>query len=278
LRIFRLYQWWRVEIVNMRITLIGSGNVATVLGKLFLQAGHTIVQVCGRNEKEVKQLAGILQAGWCVDLNAITPHADLYILAVSDSAVSTVAAQLKLDKKLVVHTAASVSKDVLATCSKNYGIIYPLQSLRKEMDAIPPIPLLVDGNTEDDCTLIYDIATSISTTVQKVSDEQRLKLHVAAVIVSNFTNHLYALAQAYCEKETLDFKLLLPLIQSIAERLQYFNAAEVQTGPAIRNDLPTINRHLEVLKDHPELAELYKIFTKSIQGQNAKRGTLNTKR
>lgn len=249
----------------MRISLIGSGNVAAVLGRKCVQSGHEIVEVCGRNEPDVEVLANMLQAAVCTNFSKIRTDAECYIIAVSDAAIPVVADQVKLDKKLVVHTAGSVSKDVLNISSKNYGVLYPLQSLRKEMDVIPAIPILVDGNTADDRTLIYDIARSLSDQVQLANDEQRLKLHVAAVLVSNFTNHLYALAETYCKKEQVDFKLLLPLIVSIAERLHDFSAISVQTGPAIRNDEPTINRHLELLKDHPEVARFYKLFSESIQ-------------
>jgi predicted short-subunit dehydrogenase-like oxidoreductase (DUF2520 family) len=126
----------------------------------------------------------------------------------------------------------------------------------------------VDGNTEDDTTLIADFASSISHQVQCANDEQRLHQHVAAVIVSNFTNHLYALAQQYCVQEKLDFNMLLPLINSITERLYQFPPATMQTGPAVRYDEPTIQKHLEVLQQHESLRELYWLFTKSIQNMH----------
>ena len=249
----------------MRIAIIGSGNTATVLGKKFLMAGHEVVQVCGRTRTSVEELAGILKTGFTTDIAKISRDADLYVLAIADDAIPEVAANLSLDKKLVVHTAGSVSIEVLSNCSRNYGILYPLQSLRKEIETIPDIPFLVDGNTPDDLAVISEFASTLSPMVQQAGDEQRLKIHLAAVMVSNFTNHLYALADQYCRQEKMDFKLLLPLISAIAERVRHFEPASVQTGPAVRHDEKTINKHLELLKDYPQLKELYALFTASIE-------------
>jgi len=215
-----------------------------------------------------EELADLLQATATTDLTQPDATADLYVIAVSDAAIASVASNLQLDKKLVVHTAGSVSKDVLSVCSKNYGVLYPLQSLRSELNELPEIPFLVDGNTGDDLALITEFAGTISSQVQQAGDEQRLKLHVAAVIVSNFTNHLYALAKAYCLHEQLDFTLLLPLITAVADRLHDHEPATVQTGPAVRNDEATIQKHLELLQQHPALKALYASFTESIRKIN----------
>lgn len=228
-----------------------------------------MVQVYGRSAIHAQQLAAELQAAYTTDMDHLDPHADLYIIAVADAAIASVAASLPLQDKLVVHTAGSVSKEVLKVASTRYGIFYPLQSLRKEMEQLPEIPLLVDANTPDDLALLRDLALSLSTQVGIATDEQRLKLHVAAVMVSNFTNHLYTLAERYCQAEGADFSLLHPLIVQVAERLQYMSPQDAQTGPAIRHDTPTIEKHIALLEQHGEMKELYAWFTKSIQKQAA---------
>jgi len=249
----------------LRVVIIGTGNVATILGKRFLAADHEIVQVCGRNPLHAEELADLLSATFTTDLKQPDLSADLYVLAVSDTAVASIAGELQLNNKLIVHTAGAVSKDVLSVCSKNYGILYPLQSLRSELNELPDIPFIVDGNTEDDLALITEFANSISNQVQQAGDEQRLKLHVAAVMVSNFTNHLYALAKAYCLQEHVDFNMLLPLISAVAERLYEYEPAAVQTGPAVRNDEATIQKHLALLQQHPALKTMYILFTENIK-------------
>lgn len=249
----------------MRTVIIGSGNTATVLGKKFLLSGHEVVQVLGRNQQAVSELAGILKSSFSTDISQADRNADIYVMAIADDAIAEVAGRLNLDKKLVVHTAGSVSKNVLQVCSRNYGILYPLQSLRKEIETIPEIPFLVDGNTPDDLAVISEFAQTLSTMVRKADDEHRLKIHLAAVMVSNFTNHLYTLADQYCRQEDLNFDMLLPLISAIAERVRHFEPSLVQTGPAVRHDTRTIDKHLELLNEHPGLKAFYALFTKSIE-------------
>jgi predicted short-subunit dehydrogenase-like oxidoreductase (DUF2520 family) len=100
--------------------------------------------------------------------------------------------------------------------------------------------------------------------VQRTPDEDRLKLHVAAVIVSNFTNHLYAIAEEYCHKESVDFNMLKPLILETAQRIEHISPAAVQTGPAVRKDIHTLDKHLRLLTNHQKLRTTYLRLTDSI--------------
>ncbi len=129
----------------MDIVIIGTGNAATVLGRQFLRAGHRIVQVVGRHSEAAELLAGELDASTCTDWNAIHAGAGFYLIAVSDNALPGIQQRLRLPGRLVAHTAGSVSKEVLKEVSGRYGVLYPLQSLRKEITAVPEIPFLVDG-------------------------------------------------------------------------------------------------------------------------------------
>jgi predicted short-subunit dehydrogenase-like oxidoreductase (DUF2520 family) len=249
----------------MKVVMIGSGNTATVLAKMIAGTGHSVVQVWSRNSQHAQSLAEMIGATAIDSPDEITTNADLCIVAVADHAIATIAPQLKLRKKVLVHTAGSVSINVLKNSSPNYGILYPLQSLRKEMTQLPVVPFLVDGNSEEVKVFLYYFAKELSGRAEFADDEKRLQLHLSAVIVSNFTNHLYALAQDYCLQHGLDFTLLQPMISEVANRLQNANAHHLQTGPAIRGDEETIQKHLKMLKDHPQLSTIYLALTHSIQ-------------
>jgi predicted short-subunit dehydrogenase-like oxidoreductase (DUF2520 family) len=255
----------------MKVVIIGSGNVATVLGRRMLAAGHEISQVISRNEEHASLLADKLKCSYASALEQIQQDSDFYVIAVSDSSLPEIANTLFLDKKLVVHTAGSVPKDVLRNVSRNYGVLYPLQSLRKEIGSTAEIPLLIDANTEDDLALIYDFARTISDQVKMAGDEERSKLHVGAIIVNNFTNYLYVLTEGYCKREQINFQLLLPLIRETASRLSAFSPVEVQTGPAVRNDFQTIEKHIELLAGYPDLQNIYRLITASIIGHYKER-------
>lgn len=248
----------------MKVGIIGSGNVATVLGRLIRSNNHEVVQVMSRNIEHAKMLAEELGANY-TDFGGLPDiSADMYIIAVADFAIRDGLPRMQLQDKLVVHTAGSVSKDVLKELSVNYGVLYPLQSLRKEMKQMPGIPFLVDGNSEGVIQYIEAFAQTLSPDVRRTADEERLKLHVAAVIVSNFTNHLYAIAEEYCNKEHVDFNLLKPLILETALRIKDVSPAAVQTGPAVRKDIHTLDKHLRILVNHPKLRTTYLRLTDSI--------------
>ena len=248
----------------MRIVIIGTGNTATVLGRIIQRSGHTILQVMGRTHAGTERLGNLLLVPFTNEPKQINTAGDLYILAVSDSAISQVASWLKVDKKLVVHTAGSVGSEILSGCSRNYGVLYPLQSLRKEMDELPQVPFLVEGNTEDNGALIYDFASTMSEKVQFATAHQRLLTHIAAIIVSNFTNHLYVVAEDFCIRENINFNLLQPLIRETALRLEKFSPTQLQTGPASRNDTETITKHLGLLNNYPIQKSVYEFLTESI--------------
>lgn len=248
----------------MNIVILGSGNTATVLAKMIHAAGHCVVQVWSRNPQHAMELAKQVQSAVITSLQEITTHADICIIAVSDKAIAEVASLLKLRKKLLLHTAGSVSREVLKNASPNYGVLYPLQSLRKERTVLPTVPFLIDGNSDDVKALLKDFALSLSDMVEVADDEVRLQMHLAAVMASNFTNHLYAVTEGFCTKHQLSFNLLQPLISEVANRLKEGHAVDMQTGPARRGDDETIQKHLQLLSADEHLQYLYQVLSESI--------------
>jgi len=234
----------------MDVVMIGTGNVATVLCKLMYA--------------KVTQLATLVQAESCTNIENIRLDASIYIIAVVDDAVADVVNHLHLDDKLLVHTAGSLSKQVLQKASNNYGVMWPLQTLRKETNYLPEIPFIIDGSSDYIVNSLQAFAQTLSNKCFVANDEARIKLHLGAVVVSNFTNHLFALADDFYQKEQLDFQLLLPLINETVLRLANHAPKDVQTGPAIRGDLKTIDKHLVLLNDYLRLQQFYKIFSDSI--------------
>ena len=248
----------------MNVALVGSGNVATVLGKVIHNRGYNIVQVISRNPDHAKKLALEFGCEYGDLKSAPLLEADFYLLAITDTALYHFDQQMNFGDKVVAHTAGSVSKEVLKNVSSRYGIIYPLQSLVAESGITPEIPLMVDGDCIETTQLLREFAESISENVTIANDEERIKYHVAAVLVSNFTNHLFAMADDFCRKENINFKKLLPLIEETTNRIKDHDPESVQTGPAIREDIYTLGKHLQILSAHPDLKYLYLKLSESI--------------
>ncbi len=249
----------------MNIVLLGSGNVATHLGRAFKMAGQNIVQVWSRDIGHAKELADTIGSEAVSDMDDLNTSADLYIIAVSDDAIRSVAGQLKVGDKLIVHTSGSTPLDVLDGVSEHTGVFYPLQtfSTNKAVD-FRQIPIAIEANNTEDLAAIRSIADRLSERVTELNSSQRKALHVAAVFACNFTNHLFALSQELLEANKLDFDLIRPLIAETAGKIYLNDPKSVQTGPAVRNDVSTISSHLEMLKDQPEMQEIYEKLSQSI--------------
>ncbi len=248
----------------MKVVIVGSGNVAHVLSAIIQRAGHQIIQIVSRNIEHAKELAAKYDAQPGNLMDEKFAEADIYIIAVTDAALESSEKLKGLKNKFIVHTAGSVSINVLKNCSSTYGVLYPLQTLSKETEHIPDIPFLIEGNTKETLEKIREFATSLSDKVIESTDDERLRYHIGAVFAGNFTNHLYAMAEAFCKKEKISFKNLLPLMNEVANKVNNSSPQEVQTGPAIREDIVTLNRHLQTLAPHPDLKYIYLKISESI--------------
>jgi predicted short-subunit dehydrogenase-like oxidoreductase (DUF2520 family) len=248
----------------MVISILGTGNVATVLARLCKQKGHTIHQIIARNVTSGNILAAELGAT-CINIKENADNKiDLVIVAISDNALQEAMTGINFGSIPIVHTAGAMSMNELMNNSKNIGVLYPLQSLRKEMETLPIIPFLIEANNEATLEFIRKFAQSLGSNVHFEAEEKRLRLHAAAVVVNNFTNYLYGTTEIFCIKENIDFNLLKPLIKETASRIENVSPLDVQTGPAKRGDIITLAKHLRVLEAHPKLRVLYTRLTDGI--------------
>ena len=245
----------------IRVVIIGSGNVAQHLIKAFAKSSIVeIVQAFSRNKENLTN--GIDSSKITTDLNALI-DADLYIISVSDNAIAEVSHQLNIENRLVVHTSGSI--DMIDLNDKNRkGVFYPLQTFSKSKEVnFDTIPICLETENNEDYKLLDTVAKSISEKVFNINSNQRKALHVSAVFVNNFVNHLYKIGNDICHENDIPFEILQPLILETANKITSLSPNEAQTGPAKRNDSLTINSHLQFLTDENQ-KEIYKILTKSI--------------
>lgn len=251
----------------IKITLIGSGNVAQHLIKAFTKSEVIeIVQVFSRKKET---LSSLIEFDKIVSDFEDLKEADLYIIAVSDKAISDVSKQLPFQNRVVVHTSGAASLDILDGKNRK-GVFYPLQtfSKNKEVD-FSAVPVCLEAENPYDFRVLETVAKSISNAVYPINSDQRKALHVAAVFVNNFTNHLYQIGQEICTEHKVPFDVLKPLIQETAQKIKTLDPIDAQTGPAKRNDTNTIEAHLEYLTNENQ-KNIYKILTQSIHNNGKK--------
>lgn len=241
--------------------IIGSGNVANYFATLFLKNNIPILQVYSRNTRTAEKLANKCKAKLIKNINRITPDADLYLVAVHDKSIAEIAQKIKRNKGVIIHTSGSTPIDVLG--KNNTAVIYPLQTIsNKNIHTIGAAPLLYECSDTNTRKKITALTKKLSKYVFACNSKERFKIHLAAVILNNFTNHLHTLVFDYLNKNKIPVELFFPLIEQTQKNILSGKPATYQTGPAKRNDSQTIALHLrETYKNHKELHEIYSLFT-----------------
>lgn len=252
---------------HLRVVVVGSGNVAEALARTLANvAGVDLVQLFARNRERGMEVAAIGGCYWENDDEKLA-QADIYIIAVSDRAVASVAAELPFPKEaIVVHTAGSVPMTAIPERGGRRGILYALQSFTKgRVIRLDDVPLFIEADSEQTREVLMSFARSISSQVEYANSERRKHIHIAGVFVNNFTNHLYGIGADILDGEELSFDLLKPLIMETAAKASATDdPAQVQTGPAVRGDRGVTMEHIALLKDDAVKQRIYKDLTDSI--------------
>lgn len=244
----------------IKVVLFGTGNVASHLAKTFINATTIeLVQIYSRSKKSLKQFNNIPTT---TNLNNLA-KADVYIIAIPDDAIANFSKKIPKLNGLLVHTSGSVSMNSIDK-QHTRGVFYPLQTFSKDKWVdFKRIPICIEAEQQQNVYLLEKLAKNISDKVFLINSKQRKSLHVAAVFVNNFTNHLYHIAHEICKEHTVPFEVLAPLIKETASKITNLSPYTAQTGPAKRNDIKTIKAHLALLKQ--EQQNIYKLLTQSIQ-------------
>lgn len=248
------------------ISIIGSGNVASLFGSMLRLRGEQFGSVYSRNLSHAVELGEKCDCYATNDLKRLA-EADIYILAVKDDALSDiidVLCPLHPDS-LFVHTAGSISIDVFKGKAQHYGVIYPLQTISKDfsMPEVLSIPLYTEASDMQALSTISRLAGKISSNVVPMDSEHRKYLHLSAVFACNFVNHCYALAKRFMEKAGCPFSDLHPLIEATTKKTYKLLPEEAQTGPAVRYDTKVLEMH-EAMIDDPLVKDIYRLMSQSI--------------
>jgi len=245
----------------VKVTIIGSGNVAQHLISAFANSDSTeLVQVFSR---DISKVSHLVPADMVTDDFGTLADADLYIISVTDDAISEVSQKLTFTGKLVAHTSGSLSPDVLDAKNRR-AVLYPLQTFTKNKPVnFREIPVCLEAESSSDYQTLEAVGRSISDAVFNIDSKQRKALHIAAVFANNFTNHMYKIANDICRENNMPFDILKPLIAETANKVRLLSPTDAQTGPAKRNDKKTIEAHLDYLTDEKRKS-IYKLLTQSI--------------
>lgn len=244
----------------MKIIFIGAGNLATNLAKALLAAGHDTLQVYSRTMDSAQALANIAGGAAIDNLGLLRNDADVYILAIKDSALAEVIPHVckGREQQVFLHTAGSMPMNIFEGMALHYGVLYPMQTFSKQREVdFGEIPCFIEANDEFARENISELARSISQKVYPLSSERRRHLHLAAVFGCNFVNHCYDIAADILQKQHIPFDVMLPLIDETARKVHSLSPHEAQTGPAVRFDENVFRTQADMLRDNPLVKDIY---------------------
>jgi len=252
--------------MGYRITMIGSGNLASHLAPALENAGHFVSEVYSRNPASAKSLCSMLYDATCVSsLNLSQSKSAIFIIAVNDDAIEEVSAQITLPPNgILIHTSGTKSIAVLSGF-EYFGSLYPLQTFTKRKKVSwEEIPILTEGSDEETAKHILALGKSISAKAFQASEEKRKLIHLSAVFSANFANHLLYMSKSILDENDIDFTILKPLLSETLKKAFEIDPIKAQTGPAVRKDISTIRDHLKILDNKEDFKKIYKDITENI--------------
>lgn len=254
--------------MKFKIAILGTGNVAWHLAPALEDAGHTITEVYGRDIEKIESITKRLYTAESKeDLDFSESEAEIFILAVSDQAISDLADEIILpEDSILVHTSGSVPLEILGYSSASYtGIFYSLQTFSKDRSIdFSEVPFLLESEDETTLQKLKKLAKSLSPLQYLIKSKDRLALHIAAVFASNFSNHMLRISEEIMARQGLDFEMMKPLIIETISKSLELGARGAQTGPAIRSDLNTLDVHYQFLNYNEQVAEIYRLISQDI--------------
>lgn len=251
-----------------KISFAGSGNIAWHLANGLKLQGYQLSRIWSRTYSNALALSKSCGSTACNDIPDLRKDADMIIIAVSDNAIANVVEGIGKFDGIVIHTAGSVTIDILKPSFDNCGVIYPLQTFSKGIPVnLQEVPFFIESSSGENTEAIKQVAQALSAKVYEADSHQRMLLHVAAVFASNYSNLMYTISSELIKSSGLSQEVLNPLIIETARKAASEDPLKMQTGPARRHDTTTIEKHLETLASLPEYAELYRLLASIISNK-----------
>lgn len=251
---------------QLKIGIVGSGNMAYYLGESLSQSNFPIHAVHCRNEIQGKDLAKKATAIFTTEKDEFLKTCDLFFLCVPDDEIEAVATWFQgAENKILVHHSGTKSVNILSPFSNSAGVLWPIYSInKKSLPTHRNVPFIISTSQTQVGILLTQIADELSNIHQIMDEPSKQNLHLMAVMTNNFMNHLATITQAFAKTKQIDFEWVLPIIAQTANSIQEQEMKNRQTGPARRGDPKTIAQHLALLNTHPEWQKIYQAMTDSI--------------
>lgn len=253
------------------ITIIGLGAMGQSLANALQKKGFRIISVVSRSDCKSLDKKRYYALG--KSLNEIE-IGDVIFLCLPDDQLENyaheIAETISWKGKTVYHTSGVHNADVLSVLKlqgAEIGSTHPLQTfVRNEPASFEGIWVSLNGTPAAN-VLAKQIFERLGAHTFVIDNQQKVKLHTAAVMVCN-----YYVALVKAAEEVLDFpdstlkQLMLPLMHQTLKNISEKSLNEALTGPVARGDLGTIQKHLAAMNEgnHKDLYLMLGNFAASL--------------
>lgn len=243
------------------VAIVGPGRAGRTVGAALLRAGWSVDAVAGRGvvARSTVVAASELHAT-AQTVEGVGRGVDVIIIATPDASIATVAASVvgaAAPGVLVVHLAGSLGLDVFDAAGRRrpdvrYAALHPLVSIPT------PDPRHLDRGW---CAVagdpdVYELADTLGLQAFTVADGDRARYHACAAIAANHVVALLSQVERLAKSAGVPREALYPLVRGVLDNCEAIGPRDALTGPVMRGDRETIDRHLAALA--PEERALYR--------------------
>lgn len=256
---------------TIKIGFIGPGKVGANLGRYFTQKGITISGFYGQNINSTKEAINITKSKFYENIKDIIKESDILFITTPDDIISIIDTQLSkfnLNNKSICHTSGSLKSNVLYNSKNSGALIYSIHPMfafsnkNINLNELEKIYFSIEGDYFENSP-IEKLIKKLGNKYFLRKEEDSATYHLANVFVSNLILSLLNIGISYFKKlglsENDSLEAIKPLVKGNIESIFEKGFVDSLTGPVLRGDLTTIEKHLNALdKDHKEL---YKILS-----------------
>ncbi len=254
-------------------SLVGAGALASSIGPALVNQGWRAIGVFGRTPRSQRavSLAETVSGDASLAMDAAAQASDLLVISVPDREVASVvqelaASEVDWEGKTVMHTSGVQDSLALAPLSARGArtvAAHPLQSFifPSNAEALDGVYVTLHGNPSGRL-VAGRIFEEAGAKVITVSSEDRVAIHVAAAVISNYTVAVSSIARELLQTTSIGeshiAKMLQPLLKGTLRNMAERGLDEALTGPIVRGDAATVARHVEhIARTAPHLMTVY---------------------
>ncbi|MBN1755777.1 DUF2520 domain-containing protein [bacterium] len=259
----------------MRVGFIGAGRVGGNLAYWMSRSGWRISGLYDRDEARSKATAKLVPCGIFPAIPKLIKRTDLVFVTVpDDQLIGVVDAISETDypgERVLVHTSGVHSASILKSAGPEFitYALHPFQTITPLGGNRNPFEGIIWGGEGEEKAypLMNSIVSSWEGKLVTIRSEHKTLYHAAAVfgsnlLLSNIVSCVELLQTAgFREEESL--KATLYIAGHLLDNVIRKGVCNSLTGPAVREDMATLAKHLVALQKTDKLA-LYEEATKNL--------------